>query len=61
MTSFNVKDTKELEGNADQFISSIALAEDSKCNPKFKELIISKIKEVIIHSEIVIDELLNLS
>ena len=59
MTNFSAKDTKVLESNADQFISSIALAEDSKCDSKIKEFIISKIKEVIVHSEIVIDELLN--
>ena len=34
MAKFTVKDTKELKSNADQFIRSIALAEDSKCTSK---------------------------
>ena len=57
MASFSVKDTKELEGNADQFISSISLAEDSKCKQTIKEMIIKKIQEVIVHSEIALEEI----
>ena len=57
MASFSVKDTKELEGSADQFIRSIALAEDSKCKQTIKEMITKKIQEVIVHSEIALEEI----
>lgn len=57
MAKFSVKDTKELENNADKFIESIALAEDLKCKQSIKDIIISKIQEVIIHSEIALEEI----
>lgn len=57
MFKFSANDTKELEINADLFIRSIALAEDSKCKQTTKDMIISKIQEVIIHSEIALEEI----
>lgn len=36
MAEFRVKDVKELDRNADLFIKSIALAEESKCIMKYK-------------------------
>ena len=57
MAKFSAIDTKELESNADKFIRSIALAEDLKCKDSIKDIIISKIKEVIIHSEIALEEI----
>ena len=57
MAKFSVKDTKEFENNADKFIMSIALDEDLKCKQSIKDIIISKIQEVIIHSEIALEEI----
>jgi len=57
MAKFSVKDTKELEGSADRFIRSIALAEDSKCKQTIIEIITKKIQEVIVHSEIALEEI----
>ena len=57
MAKFSANDRRELENNADKFIKSIALAEDSKCKESFKDTIISKIQEVIIHSEIALEEI----
>lgn len=57
MAKFSVKDTRELENNTNKFIRSIALAEDSKCVHNLKEIILAKIQEVIIHSEIALEEI----
>jgi len=57
MAKFSANDRKELENNADKFIKSIALAEESKCKQSIKDIIISKIQEVIIHSEIALEEI----
>ena len=59
MAKFSDKDTQELESNADLFIQSIALAEDSKCKQTLKEMIIKKIQEVIVHSEIALEEIIS--
>lgn len=57
MAKFSSQDTKELESNADKFIRSIARAEDLKCKQSIKDIIKSKIQEVIIHSEIALEEI----
>ena len=57
MANFSVKDTHDLETHADMFIRSIALAENSKCKHTIKEMITKKIQEVIIHSEIALEEI----
>ncbi len=57
MAKFSARNIIELESNENRFIESIALAEDSKCNQTIKEAIIKKIHEVIIHSEIALEEI----